>query len=580
MNTALIAALAAAASVAASQPSDNSREPALKVIATTDVHGNFFPYNFITRSPWGGSLARVNAYVDSVRNEIGHDRVVLLDNGDILQGQPTVYYYNFVDTVTDHIVPRIFSFMGYDAATIGNHDVETGHEVYDRWIEACRPFTPVLGANVIDSRTGEPYLKPYTIIERAGIRLAVLGLITPAIPAWLPENIWEGLRFEDMEASASRWMEHIRREENPDIVIGLFHSGADTSHNATGFKENAAIEVARRVDGFDAVIFGHDHRLYDSTLLNDAGHPVKVINPAANAGAVACLDVRIGRNAGGSTGRPTVTGSVVRLDNVTPSASFLNEFAPDYERIGHFVSRRLGESTGLFTTRDAFFGPSAFMDLLHRLQLRITGADISFAAPLSPDSNIQPGEVTMSDMFTLYKYENLLCVVRLTGGEVKRYLEMSYAGWCRTMKSKDDHMLLFADRDNPGDPLVLANPPYNFDSAAGIIYTVDLTRPAGDRVTILSMADGLPFDMERDYMVAINSYRANGGGNLLTDGAGIPHDMLKDRIVWSTERDLRYYLIELIEKAGKIEPTVTPNWRFVPDDYLENARKRDYGVLF
>ena len=128
----------------------------LKIVATTDVHGNFFAYDFIAQKPWDGSLARVAAYVDSLRKAAGDESVILLDNGDILQGQPTVYYYNFIDTASPHIADEIYRYMRYDAASIGNHDVETGHDVYDRWIKEAG--IPVLGANVMDTSTGKPYL--------------------------------------------------------------------------------------------------------------------------------------------------------------------------------------------------------------------------------------------------------------------------------------------------------------------------------------------------------------------------------------------------------------------------------------
>lgn len=110
----------------------------------------------------------------------------MVDNGDILQGQPTAYYYNFIDTVSTHVVAEIQNFMGYAVGNMGNHDVETGHAVYDRWIKQCK--FPVLGANIVDNATGKPYLKPYEIINRDGVKIAILGMITPAIPSWLPEN--------------------------------------------------------------------------------------------------------------------------------------------------------------------------------------------------------------------------------------------------------------------------------------------------------------------------------------------------------------------------------------------------------
>ena len=159
---------------------DNVKEVEIKIIETSDVHGNFFPYNFIERKEWNGSLARVYSYVQGAAQVIWR-QLYLVDNGDILQGQPTAYYYNFIDTVSTHVVAEIQNFMGYAVGNMGNHDVETGHAVYDRWIKQCK--FPVLGANIVDNATGKPYLKPYEIINRDGVKIAILGMITPAIPS-------------------------------------------------------------------------------------------------------------------------------------------------------------------------------------------------------------------------------------------------------------------------------------------------------------------------------------------------------------------------------------------------------------
>ena len=198
----------------------------IKVVQTTDLHGNFFPYNFIKREAWGGSLARVHSFVENERKTYG-DNVILLDGGDILQGQPSAYYYNFMDTVSTHLCADIMNYMGYSAAAMGNHDIETGHSVYDRWVKDCN--FPVLGANIIDTKTGNPYLPPYKVVDCNGVKVAILGLITPAIPAWLAENLWSGLYFEDMEESARKWVKIIQKKERPDVLIGLFHSGRDAT---------------------------------------------------------------------------------------------------------------------------------------------------------------------------------------------------------------------------------------------------------------------------------------------------------------------------------------------------------------
>ena len=245
----------------------------LRVIETSDVHGSFFPYDFINRTPKRGTLARVSSYVNKLRQEHGKN-VILLDNGDILQGQPTCYYYNFIDTTSTNIAADVINYMQYDAETMGNHDVEPGHAVYDKWIKEVN--CPMLGANIINVATGQPYVQPYTILRRDGVKIAVIGILTPAIPNWLPANIWKGLRFEEMVSCARRWMDYLQKNEKPDVVIGLFHSGKDGGIKTPEYEEDASIRVAQEVPGFDLVLFGHDHTRHSSVVKNTAGKPVKI----------------------------------------------------------------------------------------------------------------------------------------------------------------------------------------------------------------------------------------------------------------------------------------------------------------
>lgn len=565
--------------IAAPQPADNDTI-ALRLIQTSDVHGNFYPEDFINRRPSAGSLARVHAYVESVRDSIGCDKVILLDNGDILQGQPTAYYYNFIDTVAPHIASEMTGFMGYDATTIGNHDVETGHRVYDRWISQNR--FPTLGANVVDASTGEPYLKPYAVIERDGVRIAILGMITPGIPGWLPENLWEGLRFDDMVATASRWVPVIEENEHPDLLVGLFHSGRDSTKTISGIAENASLMVARRIPGFDIVMMGHDHSPYLDTIENVAGDKVVTINPANNGRRVSDIEVQFIRDADGKISVSNIIPRLVSMDHIVPSAEFLDEFAAQRDSVDRFVSRRIGHIASPLTTRDAYFGPSSFIDFIHSMQLELTGADISFAAPLSFDATIPAGDISVSDMFNLYKYENMLYTMALTGQEIKDYLEMSYDIWTNRMTSPDDHLLRLRESAK-GDDMTHTGfqyPSYNFDSAAGIIYTVDVTRPRGEKIAISSMADGSPFELDRTYRVAVNSYRGNGGGNLMTEGAGIDPEQLNGRILTSTDKDLRYYLMQYIGTHSDLDPKPLNQWRFIPESLVAPAAARDRRLLF
>ncbi len=578
MKRFFLAALAAAALLSVSAESRN-----LKIIETTDVHGSYLPYDFITLQPRGGSLARVSSMVDSLRSALCPEQVLLADNGDFLQGQPIAYYYNYIDTVSPHVASEMLNYMRYDASTIGNHDVETGHAVYDRWVS--QNDFPVLAANVINTATGEPYLPPYTVINRGGMRIAILGMLTPAIPGWLPENLWSGLSFDDMVESATRWVPIIKEKEQPDLMIGMFHSGRDSTKTTGNVVENASLLVAQHVPGFDIVLMGHDHSPYVKTITNDAGERVLVINPANNAMKVADIDVAYDVDANGKVTIEGINGKLTSVEGFEPDAAFTAEFAEQAEAVKEFVSRVIGHIDTPLTTRDAYFGSSAFVDFIHSMQLALSGAEVSMVAPLSFDATIPAGDIKVSDMFNLYKYENTLYTMRLTGQEIKDYLEMSYDIWTHTVdpaNADNAHLLRLRESANPNDMTHTGfqYPSYNFDSAAGIIYTVDVTKPRGQKINIISMADGSEFDLNRDYTVAINSYRGNGGGNLLTEGAGIAIDDLPGRIITATDRDLRYYLIDYIQRTGELHPQPLQQWRFIPEQLVAPLAKRDRALLW
>ncbi len=575
--TLLTGCLFALGSTNANAMTDSEKTINLKFIETSDVHGSFFPYDFINRKPKAGSMARVATYVKQLRSQYG-ENLILLDNGDILQGQPVSYYSNYVDTIQPNIAARVINYLNYDAQTIGNHDVETGHRVYDKWISATR--CPMLGANVMDTRTGKPYLKPYTILQRNGIRIAVIGLLTPAIPNWLDESLWQGLRFDEMVACARKWVRAVKDEEKADVVIGLFHSGKEGGITTPAYQENASLAVAKEVPGFDVVFYGHDHTRFSGTVTNTAGNEVVCLDPANNAMSVSEADVQLVKR----KGKWVVSNRSGKLTDITPlpvDDDFVAQFKDFNETVKQYADQEIGSFENTISTRDSYFGNSAFNDLVLNLELSISKADIAFNAPVSFDVAINKGTVRVADMFNLYKYENQLFVMRLTGAEIRKALEMSYDLWVNTMTSPDDHLLLLDDR-TLGDQqrLGFKNFSFNFDAAAGIDYEVDVTKPNGQKVKVLRMSNGEPFDEAKYYKVAVNSYRANGGGELLTHGAGIPKDSLNSRIIWRSQYDLRHYLMEEIKRLGTLNPQPNHNWRFVPEEWVAPAAKRDRQLLF
>ena len=561
----------------------------LKLVETSDVHGSIFPYDFINDKESKTSLAQVMTYVNNERAVLDQE-VVLLDNGDILQGQPVVYYYNFEDTGEMHIQAQVMNYMGYEAGSVGNHDIEAGHPVYDQLV---KDFDfPWLAANAVHADTGEQYFEPYKVIYKNGAKIVVLGMITPGIPRWLPEDIWKGIRFDDMIDTAKKWVPIIEEKEHPDLLVGLFHAGVDYTYGGGDSKdekllENASALVPEFVPGFDVIFTGHDHKDTNMSVTDPSGKEVVILGAMNAARSVAVANVSFTYNQDSKSFSTSVKGETVMMDGVPVDQAFMDKFQGAYDAVKAYVGKPIGNFTKTISTKEAMFGDSAFVDLIHRIQLEITGADVSFAAPLSFAATINKGDVYVRDMFNLYKYENLLYTMDLSGQEIKDFLEFSYGGWMSTMKSADDNLLNFKrddagkliwnDRYNSYDLKVRY---YNYDSAAGINYTVDVSKPVGERISISGFSDGRSFNMADTYLVAINSYRGNGGGGHLTKGAGLSKAEISNRLKSSTIKDLRYYLMKWIESEGTVEPEPIGNWSLLPKDWTDAAVKRDFALIY
>ncbi|MEJ2493013.1 MAG: bifunctional metallophosphatase/5'-nucleotidase [Ignavibacteriaceae bacterium] len=561
----------------------------LKFIETSDVHGAILPYDLVNDTTMNSSLAQVYTYVEKERQK-KDQHVILMDAGDILQGDPLVYYYNYEDTSSKHIYAEAMNFMKYDVATVGNHDIETGHNVYDKFRTELN--FPWLAANAINIETGKPYFQPYFIIEKDGIKIAILGMITPAIPNWLPEKIWKGIEFEDMIETAKKWVKIINEKEKPDLLIGLFHSGVDYTYGGqtkdSYRNENASRLVAEQVPGFDIVFVGHDHAGWNFKTVNVNGDSVLIVGPKARARTISVANVSMNYNSNlHKWEKEYIAGETIQTSDYEPDAGFMKNFKSQLDIVSRYVSKPLGIIDKTLSAKESLFGPSLFVDLIQTFQLATTDADVSLASPLSFSAEIDSGEIYVGDMFKLYRYENFLYTISLTGKEIKDYLEFSFGNWFNQMSSSNDHLLNFK-KDENGNLIYsgknhsprLAQVYYNFSSAAGINYTVDVTKPAGERVNVTSSSDGTPFDLVKAYKVAINSYRGNGGGGHLTRGANIDKSELAKRIITSTDKDLRYYMMKWIEKKKVITPKIIGNWKIIPEDWWKKGKEKDYKLLF
>ncbi len=575
------------------------------IVETTDIHGMIFPYNFITDREENTSMAHISSYIKKLKSE--GKTVLLLDNGDTLQGQPTVYYYNFIATNKKHIWAEVLNYMNYDIITMGNHDIEAGHTVYDKIVKEIK--APVIVANLINEKTKEPYFKPYSIIKKNGIKIAILGMIEPAIERQLPKILYEEIIAEDMIECAKKWVKIIKEKENPDMIVGLFHSGANYSEDKEKYKnENASQLVAQEVDGFDIIFVGHDHqgwsgKGYDEItkqktkdVKSPSGKIVPIYGGVNAARLIASVDVRMIYDKETKKWNIDFKGELIEPSKFEADKEFLNRFNDYKDEIKIWVERDIGELNTKLTSDEAMFGDSYFLSFIHNLQFEIAKkelgekADISFAAPLSKDAVLNIGKVKVRDMFNLYPYENFFYVMRLTGNQIKDIMEYSYCRQFNRMTNINEHLiyfkrdasgnLIFNNRYNSYDTLTQT---YNYESFGGLNYIVDVRKCYGERVNIISMSDGSNFDLNKEYKIAINSYRGSGGGGHLTQGAKIDLKTLQnmDLVIKSTDKDLRFYMMKWFEEqTNSITVEKLNNWKVIPEDYLKAGRERDYKLLY
>lgn len=551
----------------------------LTILTTNDVHGSWFDSTYVG----GGvknSLFAVNHYVDSIRAAEGAENVLLLDAGDCLQGDNAAYYFNYVDTVTPHLFPRLVEYMGYDAVAVGNHDIETGHPVYDRVAaDLKKNGVDFLAGNAIRNDNGKPYFKPYKIVKKAGLKVAVLGYTNANMKAWLTEGLWSGMHFEPIKEVIQADVDRVVAKEHPDVVVALMHSGTGLGDGS--MLESEALDVFRSVRGVDWVVSSHDHRAYV-----EANDSCGFLNSGSHSRNIGCGKMHL------TVKDHKIVSKSFKADVIPVKASeadpvMREHFRKDFEAVKAFTLREVGILNTDLWTRDAFRGMSDYINLIHTLSLGCAPAEVSFAAPLTYNGHVKPGMLVYNDLFTIYPFENQLFVVKMTGEEVHKYLECSYDHWINTVSGPNDHILKIEGRDDPRTGQKgwsFVNRSYNFDSAGGLNYVVDVTKPFGERVLIESLADGSAFDPAREYNVAMTSYRASGGGNLMKE-AGIDTDRIDDRVV---ERypEIRNILYNYLMDNASIDPEVIGNpavvgqWKFVPEKLATEAMDRDMALLF
>lgn len=518
------------------------------ILATSDIHGYMYPTDYRSEQQQPFGLAKLAALIGEERAR--YAAALLIDNGDMLQGSPLASHYAKYNRHLTHPGVAACNHLRYDAAIIGNHEFNYGPELLRKAVADSR--FPWLAANVIDRRTGEPaFGQPYLIkLLHGQVKTAVLGLTTSYIPNWeKPEHIGE-FRFDDTVRSAKKWVTYIRENERPDLMIVAYHGGLERdpvsgreTEKLTG--ENQGYALCSEVEGIDVLITGHQHR-----MLADKINGVSVVQPGCNGQALGEVAIELERT---KEGRWTVADKTERLIPVQTDTGADPEIIQLLHReeadTQAWLNEPIGTVDGDMTVNDPMsvrLEDHPFVELMNRVQLEISGAEISAAALLSNQSRGFGPTVTMRDVLTNFMYPNTLKVLRLTGQDIKDALEQS----ARYFALDEQGRIAVSREYTEPKPQH-----YNYDMWEGIEYEIRVSAPIGQRIVKLTRR-GQELDLSGEYDVVMSSYRAAGGGDF---------DMYRGKpVVKEIELDYAEMMADYISQRGVIHADCNGNWRVLP----------------
>lgn len=520
----------------------------LTVLATTDVHGNVWPYDYLRGQEAERGLAKVSTYVQRVRHR--QPNTLLLDCGDTFQGTPLAYLYAEKHPREPHPVVAAMNAVGYDAMAVGNHEFNFGLHALWRMKEQAR--FPILAANIV-STYHDPLrdFKPYLLRTVGGVRVAILGMVTPSIPRWDPPQHHVGYEFRDLVETARRYAPELRRQA--DVVLLIVHSGLGRDPSAPlgagpeTFEpreelypeEDRVWDIAEQVPELDAIIFGHSHRELAGKTVNG----VLLVQPKNWAQSVAELEFVLAPGESGGWQVVEKRSRLVAMDaNVPADRKILDLTRAAHQRTERYLNTVVADLDLELDARSARLEDHPLVELIQRTQLQYGRADVSLAALFSTRTRWQPGPITVRDVYSLYFYENQLFTVEVTGAQLREALEYS----ARSFKTYPWPEGASPFSDVPG---------YNFDMAEGVSYQIDLSRPPGERIVNLEF-QGAPLAPGQKLRLALNSYRWSGGG---------AYEMLRHaRIVHRNERQVRELLLNYLLEQGKVPTEVDHNWEIIP----------------
>jgi len=555
----------------------------LTVMGTTDLHGSALNWDYFKNAEYDDAahndvgLAKISTLVNQVRTEKGRRNTLLVDAGDTIQGTSLAYYYAKIQPIsrtTIHPMAAAMNAIGYDAAAVGNHEFNYGIP-YLRTFEKQLDF-PLLAANATNDTTGKPAFEPYVIktvrpAHGKPIRVGILGLTNPGIAIWDKANVEGKMHFDGLVEQAKRYVPKMKRD-GADVVLVAAHSGADTSSSygdALPFPENAATLVAQQVPGIDAILVGHAHQeIAKRVVTNEAtGKPVVLSEPLKWGERLSVFDVDLSY-AHGRWSVQSVDSKVLNSNAVPEDPKIVKMLAKDQKKVVTYVNGVIGTATEAMSAATARYEDTAALDFINYVQADavkagLTGADadlpvLSIAAPFNKDAAIPAGDISVRDVAGLYIYDNTLLGIKLTGAQVKAYLE----------KSAEYFKPVAGPGTYPADQLTNAvtptaptgTPDYNYDVMGGLeqplTYDIDLSQPVGSRITGLAYG-GTPVADDQEFVVAINNYRQSGGGNF-PGVVGAP-------VVYNRQLEIRQLLIDWVTAHQSVDPALfsstNPDWR-------------------
>ncbi|PFG29999.1 bifunctional metallophosphatase/5'-nucleotidase [Paramicrobacterium agarici] len=565
----------------------------LTLLATTDTHGHVADWDYFQNAPYPTDdslgLSRVASVVDDVRAEKGDESVVVLDNGDAIQGTPLTYLYGYGDSrdsvlndTIEHPMAQVFDTIGYDAQVVGNHEYNYGLDLlqaYDEDLEA-----PLLGANVIDAATGEPYHDPYTLIDREidgkQVTIGVIGLVTPGVRIWDKQHVEGILEFQDMVEAAKQWVPEV--DAQADVVVVLAHTGQgtvpDDAYDPADLNEDVANNIAFQVPGIDVLVAGHSHQDEPQTLItNTAGEQTLITQPNYWARSVSEVTLSLAPTADGfevdwSDGYAPVVTPHYGTDGTPEDPQVLEVISEEHEATIEYVNTPVADSVEELPAATSRYEDTAIIDFINSIQLETVDAAldgteyadvpvISQASPFSRTALFPEGEVTIRDIAGLYIYENTLVGVQMTGAEIAEYLEYSARYFVQTEPGAEFDPATGTNAVYPDRPDGV--PDYNYDVLTGLSYTIDISQPVGERILDLAHPDGTPVAADDTFVLAVNNYRQSGGG-AFPNVADAP-------VVYDERLEIRQLLIDWASERGTIDPAdfFVENWELTTDAATE-----------